>query len=162
MQQATAFNINRIAIKPISLSKAKFARSLALRPNSGDGTFCVEQDGQTGTIHYGLFHNGFLVGSVTLVKEELDGKLGFARICALSVAPNFQNNGVGKLLLQAIVERARNHKDSLRGVWLTCSSRQVLYFINRGFSTVGPLCTDDVFGATQKMLMLFSGDWVVV
>lgn len=156
MQQTTTFNINKIAVKPISLSKAKFARSLALSPNSSDGTYAVPQDGHTGTIHYGVFHNGFLVGCITLVKEELEGKLGFARLCALSVAPNFQNNGIGQMLIQVAVERARNHKDSLRGVWLTCPSGQVGYFIQRGFSAVGPLHVDSACGMSQTMLLLFS------
>lgn len=156
MQQAPTFNANHISIKPISLLKAKFARGQVFAPNDLDGTVSVEQDGVTGTIHYGVFHRGFLVGGVTLVKEPLDGKIGFGKLCYLSIAPNFHQHGLGEMLLQAIVERARNHKDALRGVWLSCPAHQVEFFIKSGFSAVGPLTHDQDFGQAQKMLILFN------
>ncbi|MBB6447939.1 GNAT family N-acetyltransferase [Bacillus benzoevorans] len=96
---------------------------------------------------YGAFENGELVGIITLHKEKLYKLSHRAHIGAMYVSPSKRSLGIGKVLMEEAIKKAK-HIEGLEQVYLavvsTNESAKKLYF-SLGF---------EIFGTEKKGLRL--------
>lgn len=64
--------------------------------------------GEPNQYNFGAFENDKLIGMVTLLPEEKEKLKHKATIFAMYVTPNKRENAVGKALLEAAINQARN------------------------------------------------------
>ena len=80
------------------------------------------------------FDEGFMVGSVHLVREELD-TLYFGM---LTVAPQLQAKGLGKILLNHVEDVARiHHLKRIRMTVIPSRTELIAFYERRGFMATG-------------------------
>lgn len=96
---------------------------------------------------YGAFEGGELVGMITLYKDELNKLSHRAHIGAMYVSPLKRSLGLGKLLLEEAVEKAKSIK-GLEQVYLAVVSS------NKSAKKLYRSLGFEVFGTEKKGLRL--------
>ncbi len=95
------------------------------------------EDHLAGTIHLGVIDGGAVIATATMFPEATPYRPAAraVRLRGMAVAPEWQGRGVGALLLEAVVDRAR--AEGYEVVWANGRDSALGFYRRRGWEVVG-------------------------
>jgi len=120
-------------------------RTAILRHDTPNSDPRYAEDSQPETIHLGIFAaDQSLIGTSTWAIQPFsaDPSSRAVHLRGMAVQTTHQNNGLGKLMLDAGVDRARNH--GAKYVWAKARDSALNFYIRNGFSIYGDGFTEGV------------------
>ena len=97
------------------------------------------RDAPEGSFHLGAFHDGNLIGMATFIRDTGIKERHKGRIFGVYVTPAKRGEGIGRALLVALVEKAKQDS-SLEQILLavaTCQNAATQLYQHLGFQTYG-------------------------
>jgi ribosomal protein S18 acetylase RimI-like enzyme len=125
-------------IVPVSADAVRPLRLAVLRPHQGPEEVVWPGDDAPGTLHVGARDgHGELVGVATVVAEPHpdDPRPGDWRVRGMATAPGLRDRGIGRALLQALLEHARASGGAR--VWCTARIGAAGFYDRAGFVAEG-------------------------
>lgn len=113
-------------------------RQTVLRAHLPEAGVENPEDDLPGTVHLGVVEeDGRLSAVATLFPEPTEHRPGWSgvRLRGMAVDPERQGHGLGSLLLDAVVDRAR--RDGHRVLWANGRDTALDFYTRRGWEVVG-------------------------
>lgn len=132
-------------------SKESFKKRLELFPNY---FWILESEGET---------LGFVNGAVInqkIIDDEMyadptchDSNGDWQTVFGINTLPEFQKQGLGGLMLQAVIDSAR--EEGRRGCVLTCKDKLLHFYESYGFKSMGPSASTHGGAKWNDMILEF-------
>jgi GNAT superfamily N-acetyltransferase len=122
----------------VEVGRTRDLRARVLRPGVPPEEVGFPGDDGPGVFHLAAEDDGTLVGIVTLIA---DGDAG-VRLRSMAVDPAWQGTGVGRMLVEAAVERLR--AAGVRRMWCNARDTALGFYERLGWTVTGPGFIDDV------------------
>ena len=96
-----------------------------------------KQDGKAGTVHFAALDGDTVVGAITTFPEDtpLAPRRRADRIRSMAVADGWRKAGIGKMLMQAVVDLARRRGAEV--LWANGRDTALGFYERIGFRAVG-------------------------
>lgn len=112
------------------------------------------QDDDPDAVHLGIFDDGELIATSTWLDRpwSLDDSAFAVQLRGMAVAKTHQNRGIGGVLLQAGLDRARER--NAQYVWARARDRALDFYRQHGFGVVGDEFIDDASGLGHHLVVI--------
>lgn len=112
------------------------------------------EDDTAGSVHLGIRESGVLIACSTWLPRPwpLDIDAPATQLRGMAVAKHLQSNGLGRILLQAGIDRA--HSLDSTYVWARARDNALYFYERNGFATVGDQFIDQATGLGHHLVML--------
>ena len=133
----------------VEVGRTRPLRAKVLRPGLAVDRVGFPGDDDPGTFHLAAVDDtDTVVGIVSLIP---DGAAG-VRLRSMAVDPALQGSGVGRLLIEAAVERLR--AAGAQRVWCNARDPAIGFYERLGWAVTGPGFVDDVLGIPHHPMEL--------
>ncbi|MCD8500910.1 MAG: GNAT family N-acetyltransferase [Bacillaceae bacterium] len=136
-----------IRLEGLIESPYAFASSYEEEKNQTTEKYKSRFNTPTDTFTFGAFEESQLVGVVTLVREQLYKLRHRANIVAMYIKPEKRGNGLGKVLVSNVIEKAKNI-DGIEQIYLTVVTT------NASAKKLYSSCGFKVFGKVKRALKI--------
>ena len=111
-------------------------------------------DDTEGSVNLGIRESGILVACSTWLPRPwpLDIDASATQLRGMAVAKHLQSKGLGNILLQAGITRAKAHESTY--VWARARDRALYFYERNGFETIGDQFIDEASGLAHHLVML--------
>ena len=111
-------------------------------------------DDTEGSVNLGIRESGILVACSTWLPRPwpLDQSAPATQLRGMAVAKHLQSQGLGNILLQAGITRAKAHESTY--VWARARDRALYFYERNGFETIGDQFIDEASGLAHHLVML--------
>jgi len=112
------------------------------------------EDDTEGSVHLGIRESGVLVACSTWLPRPwpLDDGAPATQLRGMAVAKNLQSKGLGRILLQAGIDRAVSMGSTY--VWARARDNALYFYERNGFATVGDQFIDEATGLGHHLVMI--------
>ena len=111
-------------------------------------------DDAEGSVNLGIRESGILVACSTWLPRPwpLDQSAPATQLRGMAVAKHLQSKGLGNILLQAGITRAKTLESTY--VWARARDRALYFYERNGFETIGDQFIDETSGLAHHLVML--------
>ena len=111
-------------------------------------------DDAEGSVNLGIRESGILVACSTWLPRPwpLDQSAPATQLRGMAVAKHLQSKGLGNILLQAGITRAKTLESTY--VWARARDRALYFYERNGFETIGDQFIDEASGLAHHLVML--------
>ena len=111
-------------------------------------------DDTEGSVNLGIRESGILVACSTWLPHSwpLDQSAPATQLRGMAVAKHLQSKGLGNILLQAGITRAKALESTY--VWARARDRALYFYERNGFETIGDQFIDEASGLGHHLVML--------
>ncbi|HLS12234.1 MAG TPA: GNAT family N-acetyltransferase [Flavobacteriaceae bacterium] len=126
-------------------------RSAELREGLDPEQCRFEEDEDEGTVHFGLYINGEIIGCLTVLRKQHDkfDAPNQHQYRGMAISKAYQGNSLGNLLLNKADWMVLERKASF--IWIHARKLAVNFYRRNGYSVVGS--TFDIPGIGEHYLM---------
>ena len=112
------------------------------------------EDDTEGSVHLGIRDSGVLIACSTWLPRPwpLDVDVPATQLRGMAVAKHLQSKGLGRILLQAGIDRAMSMGSTY--VWARARDNALYFYESNSFTTVGDQFIDDATGLGHHLVML--------
>ena len=112
------------------------------------------EDDTEGSVNLGIRESGILVACSTWLPRPwpLDQSAPATQLRGMAVAKHLQSKGLGNILLQAGITRAKTLESTY--VWARARDRALYFYERNGFETIGDQFIDEASGLAHHLVML--------
>ena len=112
------------------------------------------EDDTEGSVHLGIRDSGVLIACSTWLPRPcpLDVDVPATQLRGMAVAKHLQSKGLGRILLQAGIDRAMSMGSTY--VWARARDNALYFYEKNGFATVGDQFVDEATGLGHHLVMI--------
>ncbi len=112
------------------------------------------EDDTEGSVHLGIRESGVLIACSTWLPRPwpLDVDVPGTQLRGMAVAKHLQSKGLGRILLQAGIDRAVSMGSTY--VWARARDNALYFYERNGFATVGDQFIDEATGLDHHLVMI--------
>ena len=142
---------SKIHINTISSETTHIVRHPVLRPGLAVGNCILPGDELKTTIHLGAYDQNTLLGVCTILDNPKNGPftLSNGQIRGMAVRSSYQNNGVGRLLVEEAERLARSR--GFEVIWMNARKGASGFYLKMGYSIEGSEFEVPIFGPHYVM-----------
>jgi GNAT superfamily N-acetyltransferase len=111
-------------------------------------------DDAEGSVNLGIREGGILVACSTWLPRPwpLDESAPATQLRGMAVAKHLQSKGLGRILLDAGITRAKSHDSTY--VWARARDNALYFYERNGFTAIGDQFIDEASGLGHHLVML--------
>ena len=142
---------SKIHINTISSETTHIVRHPVLRPGLAVENCILPGDELKTTIHLGAYDQNTLLGVCTILDNPKNGPftLSNGQIRGMAVRSSYQNNGVGRLLVEEAERLARSR--GFEVIWMNARKGASGFYLKMGYSIEGSEFEVPIFGPHYVM-----------
>ena len=141
-------------VEEVPTSEVLVLRMAVLRDGTPSQDPRYADDDTEGSVNLGIRESGILVACSTWLPRPwpLDQTAPATQLRGMAVAKHLQSKGLGNILLQAGITRAKAHESTY--VWARARDRALYFYERNGFETIGDQFIDEASGLAHHLVML--------
>lgn len=141
-------------VEQVSTDEVLVLRLAVLRDGTPSQDPRYTEDGTEGSLHLGIRDSGQLIACSTWLPRPwpLDVDLPATQLRGMAVAKHLQSTGLGRILLQAGIDRAASLGSTY--VWARARDNALYFYERNGFATVGDQFIDEATGLGHHLVMI--------
>ena len=144
----------RYFVEEVPTSEVLVLRMAVLRDGTPSQDPRYADDDTEGSVNLGIRESGILVACSTWLPRPwpLDQSAPATQLRGMAVAKHLQSKGLGNILLQAGITRAKTLESTY--VWARARDRALYFYERNGFETIGDQFIDEASGLGHHLVML--------
>ena len=144
----------RYFVEEVPTSEVLVLRMAVLRDGTPSQDPRYADDDTEGSVNLGIRESGILVACSTWLPRPwpLDIDASATQLRGMAVAKHLQSKGLGNILLQAGITRAKALESTY--VWARARDRALYFYERNGFETIGDQFIDEASGLGHHLVML--------
>ena len=141
-------------VEEVPTSEVLVLRMAVLREGTPSQDPRYAEDDTDGSVHLGIQDSGVLIACSTWFPRPwpLDQSAPATQLRGMAVAKHLQSKGLGNILLQAGITRAKALESTY--VWARARDHALYFYKKNGFATVGDQFVDEATGLGHHLVML--------
>ena len=141
-------------VEEVPTSEVLVLRMAVLRDGTPSQDPRYADDDTEGSVNLGIRESGILVACSTWLPRPwpLDQTAPATQLRGMAVAKHLQSKGLGNILLQAGITRAKTLESTY--VWARARDRALYFYERNGFETIGDQFIDEASGLAHHLVML--------
>ena len=141
-------------VEEVPTSEVLVLRMAVLREGTPSQDPRYAEDDTDGSVHLGIQDSGVLIACSTWLPRPwpLDQSAPATQLRGMAVAKHLQSKGLGRILLQAGITRAKALESTY--VWARARDNALYFYKKNGFATVGDQFVDEATGLGHHLVML--------
>ena len=141
-------------VEEVPTSEVLVLRMAVLRDGTPSQDPRYTDDDTEGSVNLGIRESGILVACSTWLPRPwpLDQTAPATQLRGMAVAKHLQSKGLGNILLQAGITRAKTLESTY--VWARARDRALYFYERNGFETIGDQFIDEASGLAHHLVML--------
>jgi GNAT superfamily N-acetyltransferase len=141
-------------VEEVPTSEVLVLRMAVLRDGTPSQDPRYTDDDAEGSVNLGIRESGILVACSTWLPRPwpLDQSAPATQLRGMAVAKHLQSKGLGNILLQAGITRAKTLESTY--VWARARDRALYFYERNGFETIGDQFIDEASGLAHHLVML--------
>ena len=145
---------NEHFVEEVPTDEVLVLRMAVLRDGTPSQDPRYADDDTEGSVNLGIRESGILVACSTWLPRPwpLDQTAPATQLRGMAVAKHLQSKGLGNILLQAGITRAKTLESTY--VWARARDRALYFYERNGFETIGDQFTDEASGLAHHLVML--------
>ena len=145
---------NEYFVEEVPTDEVLVLRMAVLRDGTPSQDPRYADDDTEGSVNLGIRESGILVACSTWLPRPwpLDIDASATQLRGMAVAKHLQSKGLGNILLQAGITRAKAHESTY--VWARARDRALYFYERNGFETIGDQFIDEASGLAHHLVML--------
>ncbi len=145
---------NEYFVEEVPTDEVLVLRMAVLRDGTPSQDPRYADDDTEGSVNLGIRESGILVACSTWLPRPwpLDIDASATQLRGMAVAKHLQSKGLGNILLQAGITRAKAHESTY--VWARARDRALYFYERNGFETIGNQFIDEASGLGHHLVML--------
>lgn len=145
---------NDSLVEQVPTAEVLVLRMAVLRDGTPSQDPRYADDDAEGSVNLGIRESGILVACSTWLPRPwpLDADAPATQLRGMAVAKHLQSKGLGRILLQAGIDRAASTGSTY--VWARARDNALYFYEKNGFATVGDQFIDDASGLGHHLVML--------
>ena len=145
---------NDYSVEEVPTDEVLVLRMAVLRDGTPSQDPRYADDDTEGSVNLGIRESGILVACSTWLPRPwpLDIDASATQLRGMAVAKHLQSKGLGNILLQAGITRAKAHESTY--VWARARDRALYFYERNGFETIGDQFIDEASGLAHHLVML--------
>ena len=145
---------NEHFVEEVPTDEVLVLRMAVLRDGTPSQDPRYADDDTEGSVNLGIRESGILVACSTWLPRPwpLDIDASATQLRGMAVAKHLQSKGLGNILLQAGITRAKAHESTY--VWARARDRALYFYERNGFETIGDQFIDEASGLAHHLVML--------
>jgi len=145
---------NNSLVEQVPTAEVLVLRMTVLRDGTPSQDPRYADDDAEGSVNLGIRESGVLIACSTWLPRPwpLDVDAPATQLRGMAVAKHLQSKGLGRILLQAGIDRAVSMGSTY--VWARARDNALYFYEKNGFATIGDQFIDDVSGLGHHLVML--------
>ena len=145
---------NDYSVEEVPTDEVLVLRMAVLRDGTPSQDPRYADDDAEGSVNLGIRESGILVACSTWLPRPwpLDQSAPSTQLRGMAVAKHLQSKGLGNILLQAGITRAKTLESTY--VWARARDRALYFYERNGFETIGDQFIDEASGLAHHLVML--------
>ena len=145
---------NEYFVEEVPTDEVLVLRMAVLRDGTPSQDPRYADDDTEGSVNLGIRESGILVACSTWLPRPwpLDIDASATQLRGMAVAKHLQSKGLGNILLQAGITRAKALESTY--VWARARDRALYFYERNGFETIGNQFIDEASGLGHHLVML--------
>ena len=145
---------NDYLVEQVPTAEVLVLRMSVLRDGTPSQDPRYAEDDTEGSVHLGIRESGVLVACSTWLPRPwpLDDGAPATQLRGMAVAKNLQSKGLGRILLQAGIDRAVSMGSTY--VWARARDNALYFYERNGFKTIGEQFIDEASGLGHHLVMI--------
>ena len=141
-------------VEEVPTSEVLVLRMAVLRDGTPSQDPRYADDDTKGSVNLGIRESGILVACSTWLPRPwpLDQSAPATQLRGMAVAKHLQSKGLGRILLQAGIDRAVSMGSTY--VWARARNNALYFYERNGFATIGDQFIDEASGLGHHLVML--------
>jgi GNAT superfamily N-acetyltransferase len=141
-------------VEEVPTSEVLVLRMAVLRDGTPSQDPRYADDDTEGSVNLGIRESGLLVACSTWLPRPwpLDQTAPATQLRGMAVAKHLQSKGLGNILLQAGITRAKTLESTY--VWARARDRALYFYERNGFETIGDQFIDEASGLGHHLVIL--------
>lgn len=141
-------------VEEVPTSEVLVLRMAVLRDGTPSQDPRYADDDTERSVNLGIRESGILVACSTWLPRPwpLDQTAPATQLRGMAVAKHLQSKGLGNILLQAGITRAKTLESTY--VWARARDRALYFYERNGFETIGDQFIDEASGLGHHLVML--------
>jgi GNAT superfamily N-acetyltransferase len=146
--------INNYLVAEVPTAEVLVLRMAVLRAGTPSQDPRYADDDAEGSVNLGIRESGILVACSTWLPRPwpLDVDAPATQLRGMAVAKHLQSKGLGRILLQAGIDRAVSMGSTY--VWARARDNALYFYERNGFATVGDQFIDEASGLGHHLVMI--------
>ena len=145
---------NDSLVEQVPTAEVLVLRMAVLRDGTPSQNPRYAEDDTEGSVHLGIRESGVLIACSTWLPRPwpLDVDASATQLRGMAVAKHLQSKGLGRILLQAGIDRAASTGSTY--VWARARDNALYFYEKNGFATVGDQFIDEATGLDHHLVMI--------
>ena len=141
-------------VEEVPTSEVLVLRMAVLREGTPSQDPRYAEDDTDGSVHLGIQDSGVLIACSTWLPRPwpLDQSAPATQLRGMAVAKHLQSKGLGRILLQAGIDRAVSMGSTY--VWARARDNALYFYERNSFATVGDQFVDEATGLGHHLVMI--------
>ncbi len=141
-------------VEEVPTSEVLVLRMAVLRDGTPSQDPRYADDDTNGSVNLGIHESGILVACSTWLPRPwpLDQSAPATQLRGMAVAKHLQSKGLGRILLQAGIDRAVSMGSTY--VWARARNNALYFYERNSFATIGDQFIDEASGLGHHLVML--------
>jgi GNAT superfamily N-acetyltransferase len=141
-------------VQEVPTSEVLVLRMSVLRDGTPSQDPRYADDDAKGSVNLGIRESGILVACSTWLPRPwpLDESAPATQLRGMAVAKHLQSKGLGRILLQAGLARAKSLQSQY--IWARARDNALYFYERNGFKTIGDQFIDEASGLGHHLVML--------
>ena len=146
--------INDSLVEQVPTAEVLVLRMAVLRDGTPSQDPRYAEDDTDGSVHLGIRDSGVLIACSTWLPRPwpLDVDVPATQLRGMAVAKHLQSKGLGRILLQAGIDRAVSMGSTY--VWARARDNALYFYERNGFATIGDQFIDEATGLGHHLVMI--------
>jgi GNAT superfamily N-acetyltransferase len=146
--------ISDYLVEEVPTAEVLVLRMSVLRDGTPSQDPRYAEDDTDGSVHLGIRDSGVLIACSTWLPRPwpLDVEGPATQLRGMAVAKHLQSKGLGRILLQAGIDRAVSMGSTY--VWARARDNALYFYERNGFATVGDQFIDEATGLGHHLVMI--------
>ncbi len=145
---------NDSLVEQVPTAEVLVLRMAVLRDGTPSQDPRYAEDDTEGSVHLGIRESGVLIACSTWLPRPwpLDVDVPATQLRGMAVAKHLQSKGLGRILLQAGIDRAASTGSTY--VWARARDNALYFYEKNGFATIGDQFIDEATGLGHHLVMI--------
>ena len=145
---------NDSLVEQVPTAEVLVLRMAVLRDGTPSQDPRYAEDDTEGSVHLGIRESGVLIACSTWLPRPwpLDVDVPATQLRGMAVAKQLQSKGLGRILLQAGIDRAVSMGSTY--VWARARDNALYFYEKNGFATIGDQFIDEATGLGHHLVVI--------